>query len=486
MSAVKQPVTRPTSVRWLAISLDDLLRDYIMIQFPFRKPASQQSLASCAVSWLRQLGQRHSLFHLMLVSALSSIWLMPSPSAAASFQALGDLPGGMFNSEAWAVSDDGTVVVGSSVSALGSEAFRWTSAGGMQRLGDGQVHSYGYDISGDGEVVVGVGHVPDGSLGGGFRWTNSGGMQWLDNFNGNAISTDGLVIVGAIPHGDHNSEAYRWTSSGGQGLGFLSGPPSSSNALAVSDDGAVIVGLSEGQAFRWTDNDGMRRLSDLPEDSVMSIVSGVSGDGSVVAGTRFTDSGVEAYRWTMDTGMQGLGDFAGGPFYSSVSGVSGDGSVIVGHASVTNESDTAFIWDVNHGMRDFQKMLVNDYELDLTGWRLNVANVSADGRTFVGNGLNPDGQFEAWIARISLSSLLPGDTNDDGIVDLNDLNNVRNNFGLSGDNVPGDTNGDGVIDLRDLNAVRNNFGRGGSPVPEPSSLALAFSAALLIWFVKAQ
>jgi hypothetical protein len=56
----------------------------------------------------------------------------------------------------------------------------------------------------------------------------------------------------------------------------------------------------------------------------------------------------------------------------------------------------------------------------------------------------------------------PGDTNGDGVVDLADLNNVRNNFGATGPGVVGDTNGDGQVDLTDLNAVRNNFGAGGA------------------------
>jgi hypothetical protein len=52
----------------------------------------------------------------------------------------------------------------------------------------------------------------------------------------------------------------------------------------------------------------------------------------------------------------------------------------------------------------------------------------------------------------------PGDTNGDGVVDLTDLNNARNHFGETGENVVGDTNGDHTVDLADLNAVRNNFG----------------------------
>jgi hexosaminidase len=67
---------------------------------------------------------------------------------------------------------------------------------------------------------------------------------------------------------------------------------------------------------------------------------------------------------------------------------------------------------------------------------------------------------------------LMGDTNGDGVANLIDLNNVRNNFGGSG---AGDTNGDGVADLADLNNVRNNFGQslgGAGNVPEPATLAL--------------
>ncbi len=64
----------------------------------------------------------------------------------------------------------------------------------------------------------------------------------------------------------------------------------------------------------------------------------------------------------------------------------------------------------------------------------------------------PEYGYEPW--RLTLD---PGDTNFDGAVDLTDLNNVRGNFGATG-NVLGDTNGDGVVDLADLNAVRNHFG----------------------------
>lgn len=72
-----------------------------------------------------------------------------------------------------------------------------------------------------------------------------------------------------------------------------------------------------------------------------------------------------------------------------------------------------------------------------------------------------------------------GDTNDDGVVDLIDLNNVRNNFGATGDPVLGDTDPfDGKVSLYDLNQVRNNFGRTyPTPVPEPGTMLLAIIGA---------
>jgi hypothetical protein len=83
------------------------------------------------------------------------------------------------------------------------------------------------------------------------------------------------------------------------------------------------------------------------------------------------------------------------------------------------------------------------------------------------------------------ASHFPGDTNNDGVVDLTDLNNVLNNFGSTGTN-PGDDNQDGTVDLTDLNNVLNNFGSTHAAsslgvVPEPASLSLvAIGATALL------
>src|SRR5690606_24153735 len=91
---------------------------------------------------------------------------------------LGDLDGGSFYSEAYAVSADGSVIVGFGTSDDGQEAFRWTEADDMVGLGDfdGDVfQSRAYAVSADGSVVVGYGYSDDGQEA--FRWTEADGMQ---------------------------------------------------------------------------------------------------------------------------------------------------------------------------------------------------------------------------------------------------------------------------------------------------------------------
>lgn len=219
-----------------------------------------------------------------------------------------------------------------------------------------------------------------------------------------AISADGTTVVGTAVTGGFSArlqpeqaamgqEAVLWTATRGLlALGFMPGYDASS-AVAVSRDGAIVVGTSgktsrgrmrPAVAFIWTETAGFRGLPPLPGDSNSwamtatpdaSIVIGisenetsgevqlvswagnqppvalegtrigaswseagasvfVSNDGSVVAATAVTQglmgpAKLEAVRWTAGTGMIRLG-FAPGETDSAVVGLSADGSVIVG------------------------------------------------------------------------------------------------------------------------------------------------------------
>jgi len=81
-----------------------------------------------------------------------------------------------------------------------------------------------------------------------------------------------------------------------------------------------------------------------------------------------------------------------------------------------------------------------------------------------------------------LGGAVPGDTDGDGDVDLDDLFAVRNHFGTASGatRADGDTDGDGDVDLDDLFAVRNNFGTGVAPVPEPVTLSLLCAGAVCL------
>ncbi len=93
-----------------------------------------------------------------------------------------------------------------------------------------------------------------------------------------------------------------------------------------------------------------------------------------------------------------------------------------------------------------------------------LVTVSAGGQT---------GNLSFGNFRSDGGSDVPGDTNGDSTVDLQDLNNIRNSFGTPGG--AGDTDGDGDVDLQDLNAIRNNFGAIGTPAPIPASADAVFA-----------
>jgi len=341
--------------------------------------------------------------------------------AAASFQGLGDLPGGITSSNAFALSADGLVVAGSSWSTSGNEAFRWTSGGGMVGLGDlpgGGFSSNVTAVSADGSVMVG--RSESGSGPEAFRWT-AGGMVGLGDLAGssfassaNGVSADGSVVVGTGSSSLGASEAFTWISGGGMvGLGDLSSGPFKSDGTDISADGLVVVGQStieifpndppetfRSRAFRWTQADGMVDLGS-PAPGLHTLAQAVSADGSVIVGNTYDGLGLTMpFRWTEGSGIVLLDEPLGGDDLARPIDVSANGLAIVGQ-TFTNNGPEAVLWDHTNSVRYLQDILVNDLGLDLTGWTLASANaISDDGLTIVGWGTNPNGDEEAFIATL--------------------------------------------------------------------------------------
>jgi probable HAF family extracellular repeat protein len=400
----------------LDITTSQLVSLIIGTEAKLRKSSERRAPTRQPALW--SLKMRRVLGTMVIVASLA--WGQPA-LAQPTFMGLGDLTGGADSSSAYAVSDDGSTVVGTSQTASGSEAFRWTSGGGMVGLGDlpgGSSGSGAYDVSADGSVVVGRGN---GSSGGeAFRWTSGSGIVGLGDLPGGGFdsSSRGVTSDGATVVGDGETaigdEAFVWTSGGG--LGFLGGISSGfpNTPSGVSADGSKVpvsvTNLGSVRAFLWQSTGPILDLGLVTTPFYdQSFASGISADGSTVVGRGYNTSNgeSEAARWTSTTGMVGLGTLDG--FFGrqgDALAASGDGSIVVGYSDYQTGT-AAFIWDETHGMRRLQDVLTGS-GLDLTGWTLHSANdISADGRVIVGSATNPDGDPEAWMAVLSGSPAVP-------------------------------------------------------------------------------
>ncbi len=350
-----------------------------------------------------------------------------APVQSASFEGLGDLSGGVYTSDARAVSADGSVVVGISQSTSGDEAFRWTAQTQMQPLGDltgGSFYSVAEGVSADGSVVVGSSESASGREA--FVWA-ANVMTGLGDLTGGGffsqargLSADGLVIVGSSDSAA-GRQAFRWTSVDGMlPLNDLPNGDVYGEAVAVTPDGSMAVGYGDTtdgyEAAYWVGTSNPQGISTLGGLSFYSSAYGVSANGYIV-GASISPSGWEAFRWRQDSGFLALGDLDEGDYYSEARGVSADGAIVVG-TSNTAAGFEAFIWDSVHNMRSLKQVLEQDYGLDLTGWTLTRANaISADGSTIVGRGIDPQGRTQAWRAMLTApqASPPPPVVTDDGV-----------------------------------------------------------------------
>ncbi|HEV8201859.1 MAG TPA: thrombospondin type 3 repeat-containing protein [Candidatus Polarisedimenticolia bacterium] len=341
-----------------------------------------------------------------------------SAGEGATFTPLGDLDGGAFESTAFGISADGTTAVGQATSGLGHEAYIWTRAAGMRAIpstGVGTFRAGSISTSDDGSVVVGIVQTNLNFTGfEAFRWTAAGGMQFLGDLPGGQtraiatdVSSDGSVVIGQS-FGASGFEAYIWSAATGMvGLGDLPGNAFGSNAVAVSGDGTIVVGLGNigrgEQGWRWTAATGMVGLGSFPGAPLQGSADAISRNGRYVTGSAATAQGSVAYRWTGETGMQPLGDLFGGIVQSWGKAVSDDGDRIAGN-STGQHGREAMLWTSELGMVRLEALLRLFGATGLDGWTLtDVEGISRDGLTLTGNGIDPGGHNEAWVATLPAS-----------------------------------------------------------------------------------
>ncbi|MBB6429781.1 hypothetical protein [Algisphaera agarilytica] len=360
--------------------------------------------------------------------------------------------GAPLGADSWAVdiTDNGDTALGTLFDyggmSGGIRMYTWQPGGDKQPI---DLPATGYPrvnaraISADGSVLAGYATNSPQSRSNAFVWTSDGGYQFLDlgpshhiwrHVDVGGLSADAGVVVGDVRSysggSSSRTQAYRWEPDGEfEYLGYLPGGDNDySTAADISADGSIIVGTSD--------------------------------SANAEAGGGF----FEAFRWTEEDGMVGLGDLPGGDFNSWATAISADGSVIVGEATIEAESfsqrDAPFIWTEEHGMRNLRDVFLDaGIGADFVAGIEDVVDVSADGQTFIGNGSGPEGALgSAWIVSLNDIAELLGDYNGNGIIDAADYTVWQDNFG-------------------NTNLSINTL----SIIPEPSTGLALFSFATLVF-----
>lgn len=311
------------------------------------------------------------------------VLLQPIPLGAIEQEVLSlevlEGPASIYGSLAWAVSDDGSTIVGMD----GQNALIWKNEI-LASTRPGEVRS----VSGDGKVVIGLddsGSFPTF----GFRWENDAasaieGLPENDFLVPHGTSADGSVIVGVSnKRSPSESQAFRWVNGINTGLGYLDEADTVSEAHDVSADGSVVVGASESsatssyKAFRW-------------ENGVMTNIGpgsarGVSADGTTVVGLNLS-ADLSSFLWK--DGKRKL------LRWGRAHKVSNDGSVVVGLDGGSDDSNNsqAVLWAASNAFEisplDY---LVDRSGIDRQGFSLVAAyDINPQGTIIVGRGYYPE------------------------------------------------------------------------------------------------
>ena len=171
-------------------------------------------------------------------------------------------------------------------------------------------------------------------------------------------------------------------------------------------------------------------------------------------------------------------------FGAGMSQLINDNNQVVGQTLVGGVEHAA-IWSASSGLQDLNTLYASFLP---SGFVLNDATAIDNNGDIVGVGTDSLGNAnQAFLLR----QLLPGDANEDGKVDINDLTIVLAHYGQTGTTwAQGEFTGDGTVDINDLTIVLAHYGQslgatagGMAAAPEPSCMIL-FGMGALALFVK--
>jgi probable HAF family extracellular repeat protein len=339
----------------------------------------------------------------------------------------------------------------------GRPAFRWHIETGMIILGDlpGGGNSTMTQAINELGHVAGMG-IPAYALNEAFRWTPENGIEPLGDLPGGAGSqpyyswaygmNDVDQVVGLSKSANGN-EAFLWDPNTGMvGLGDFPGEPFVSVAFDINNSGQV-VGMGSGTPggpFIWEAATGLVPLNTGP-GLQMSYVFAINEAG-VIAG--YCTNG-DACVWSKQTGAVSYGAVPGafGTFAQAIN----DLDEVVGWAYMgTFADELAFIADAENGVR-----LLDDY-LDASS---QVYKPLGEPR-----GINDNGQIvvQHSLLGIVLQPYVPGDSNCDDVVNLQDIKPLLEFIATFDPNATptsycgwwtADVNQDATLDEKDVTAM---------------------------------
>jgi probable HAF family extracellular repeat protein len=236
------------------------------------------------------------------------------------------------------------------------------------------------------------------------------------------VSGDGEVVVGLGWNGCTYAHAYRWTESTGIVDLGSSVEGRSTSAAGVSADGMVVVGhqtRADGfqQGARWVGN--RQELIPGPAGGIGYVGEAMSAnrDGSIVVGRSCIPGpnlAQSAWIWRAQGGISCLPPpqirpSPGPLIIVEAAATSDDGQVIGGSQNVGGSPDSnAVIWIEGRPayLKDFLR--ANGVPNAFEGWPNTgtITAVSPDGRVLVGWGAGPTG-FRGYVVILGSSRVIP-------------------------------------------------------------------------------
>jgi hypothetical protein len=406
------------------------------------------------------------------------------------------------------VSNDGTKIIAGNTNTVStkSEAAFYTIANSTWNLCgsfgffSGAESSSGWCVSGDGNVIGGLGWIV-GSKANGFLYdvgaatTGSVGSTTTNSTRINDLNFDGSIRVGWQDASNGFRQAAIWNGTTQTLLTY--NMLQMSEASAISDDGTSITGVANSstgfQAWRWRASTGVVPLGTIFNSSWRGLSSAINGNGTMIAGVYRPFPGPatfgRGFLWIEGQGMIDMNTFAtmaganpGTLVLALPLGMSADGTTIVGTGTSSNGfvlKTTACTSTVQ--LQNFDTAQVTNQKVQIEV--LDSSNTVLD--TIPNWDLGPNGEVKFFTTRqgtyniafrgshwlrkvitnvtigatgavIPTVSLINGDADGSNEVGPGDLQIILDNFDSNA--AIGDLDGDGECGPGDLQIVLDNFG----------------------------